>query len=121
MSRHHRILSVVLVRDAGRLTQLAIAFLAAGLALALVQLGVSGTVTTPALGLGAIGLLLLPAGLLASLSWTGEDPSADGEDGDGGGGARPELEPLPPSGGLEIDWERFEAEFAAYAEALTPV
>jgi hypothetical protein len=40
-------------------------------------------------------------------------------DDDGGGGGRPPDDPVsvPPAGGLDIDWERFEAEVHAYARS----
>lgn len=96
--------------------------LAAGVATTLV-LTLHGALTAPVLALDVIAGVHLPFAVL-SLLLVDHRPrrSADGDGGDGGwggGGRRDDAEPLPPSGGLQVDWERFEADFRAYAEAVT--
>lgn len=104
------------------MAQLGLAFLFAGLLLGVVQSLVLGHVTDPALGLGVIGLTLfcgaLGSMLLAVRRFGGEEPGDDDEPG-GGGGPTGAPEPPAPSGGLQVDWERFEREFRAYAERVT--
>lgn len=103
-----------------RLAQLGLTFLLAGLVLSAVELIVLRTVTVPALGLAAIGAVLVPAGVLGALMFPrpGDDgPADDNDGGDGGAGRDDDPEPPPPSGGLEIDWAGFERDFQAYAEA----
>ncbi|HZE05696.1 MAG TPA: hypothetical protein VE127_10755 [Solirubrobacteraceae bacterium] len=107
-----------------RLARLAGAFLAGGWLLAMLELIVLGRITTPALGLGTIGGALLVVAFLASVLRTprrfrGTEPGGEeeGEDDGGSGGRAPD--PLPPTGGLEVDWERFEQDFRAYAGAQT--
>lgn len=79
-----------------------------------------GTVTAPGLGLVVIGATLL-SGILAARIWVARrlDDDEPGDDDAGGGG--PTIHPPPPApgGGLAIDWERFERDFQAYAEAVT--
>lgn len=103
-----------------RLAQLGLTFLLAGLALTMVELVVLGGLTAPAIGFDVIGAALLPVGVLRMFRWpeaSGEDSGWD-EDGPGGGGG-PGIgpEPVGPTGGLEVDWEAFERDFQAYAEA----
>lgn len=79
-----------------------------------------GHLTAVVLGIDVIAAAQLPFGLLASVvAFT--TPAEEGpgeEDGDDGrGGLPPVDDPLPPSGGLDVDWPRFEAEFRAYAQA----
>lgn len=116
---------VLRLRHQSRLTHLALAFLTGGFLLAIVELVATGRLTTPALGLTVIGVVLLPVGVMPRLiaapalpgaEWPGEE-----EDGGGGGGGRgPQVDPpLPPGGGLEVDWAQFEREFAAYAQSVT--
>ncbi|HET8976527.1 MAG TPA: hypothetical protein VFN87_00115 [Solirubrobacteraceae bacterium] len=109
-----------------RVAQLAGAFLAGGWLLAMLELILLGRVTTPALGLAAIGGALLVVGFLAAILRAPQrfgDPEPGGEeDGDDDGGSGGEApDPLPPTGGLEVDWERFEQDFRAYADAQTTV
>ena len=47
----------------------------------------------------------------------GRDEGPDDEDGPGGGGEGDDRDPLS-GGGLDVDWERFEAEFRAYVQRL---
>lgn len=109
-----------------RVAQLAGAFLAGGWLLAMLELILLGRVTTPALGLAAIGGALLVVGFLATILRAPQrfgDPEPggeeDGDDGGGSGGGAPD--PLPPTGGLEVDWERFEQDFRAYADTQTSI
>ena len=37
------------------------------------------------------------------------------------GGARRRIEEPPPLGGLSIDWDKFEADFRSYSNAVTHV
>ena len=108
--------------DEFRLAALALTFLVIGIILSLMELSVNGTITVPGIGLTIIGVVLLPIGLLrftaAQDRSEGDGPADDGED-DGGSGGGPRPAPEPPRGGLSIDWDRFEREFAAYVEAVT--
>lgn len=108
------------------MAQLAVAFLYAGSVLSAVELLVVGRLTIPSVGLLAIGAALLPAGIISHViagdRFDEEDSGADDESdggggGGGGGGRRWSPEPLPPTGGLAIDWERFERDFRTYSEA----
>lgn len=104
------------------MAQLGLAFLFAGLLLAVVQTLVLGHVTDPALGLGVIGATLFCGAvgsmLVAVRRFGGEDSDGDDDPGGGGGPVR-EPEPPAPSGGIEVDWDRFERDFRAYAERVT--
>lgn len=90
------------------------------LLLSALQLSSAGRVSAPVLALDTIASALVPFGLL-SLALAFERPREDhpGEGGGDGGGGRPpdDGEPSSPSGGTDVDWERFEADFQAYAEA----
>lgn len=114
------------LRGDARLAVLAVGLLIIGAVASGAELLAAGSLTPPVLALDLIGGTMLPYGLLAMLlpSRPDADAGEDGEDGGGGGGrgwdgARPE--PLPPTGGLEIDWGRFEEEFRAYAQSVTTV
>ncbi len=54
-------------------------------------------------------LLLVNAGVMLNIAWASGDGGDDDGDGRGRGG------PDHPNGGAELDWERFEADFRAYA------
>lgn len=113
--------AVPALRDA-RLMQWAAAFLAIGTLFCALELITLGTVTAPALGLEVIGAALLPIGVIAMLTAPGRFGRGDapgGDDGHGDDGGHDDPDPLPPTGGLEIDWASFEREFRAYAEAVT--
>lgn len=93
-----------------------------------IELIVLGRVTPVVLAFDSVGAGLLPLGILSlfvtPIDPTGRGPeSSPGEDdgggGGGGGGGRAGSRPLPPTGGLGIDWPRFEREFRAYAERVT--
>lgn len=106
------------------MAQLAIAFLYAGSVLSAVELLVVGKLTIPSVGLLTIGAALLPAGIISHViaveRFDDEDSGADDEGdggGGGGGGTKCNPEPLPPKGGLAIDWDRFERDFRTYSEA----
>jgi hypothetical protein len=107
-----------------RVAQLAVAFLYAGSVLSAVELLVVGKLTVPSVGLLAIGAALLPAGIISHViaveRLDDEESGADDEGeggGGGGGGSKCNPEPLPPKGGLAIDWDRFERDFRTYSEA----
>jgi hypothetical protein len=99
------------------LAAVACAALAAGIAVA----------GLPLLAQFVAGLALVPLSVTAALYLIPARPWAGGGDdwrrGGGGDGDGPGPRPAP-SGGLavEVDWERFERDFGAYAEAdrLTP-
>lgn len=97
----------------------AAALAAPAIVLSLWQVLSHGAIAPPVLALDTIAGAVLPFGLLSLVLayTTGEDepPSAGAEE-DTGGGEPPGDPDLPP-GGLEIDWERFEADVQAYAEA----
>lgn len=89
--------------------------------LTLGELLATGAVSPATLALDAVAGSLLPFGVLA-LVIAVEKPPREGpapEDGgdDGGGGPPRDCEPLPPSGGLSIDWDQFDADLADYARA----
>ena len=79
-----------------------------------------GRLTAPVLGVDLIAAIQFPLGLLAAVlsfdASSEEGPSGEEDDDDRRGGSPPRSNPLPPSGGLNIDWPRFEAEFQAYAQ-----
>lgn len=101
-----------------RLARLATALLIVGAILSAVVLVAGGGLPAPVLALDLVGGTMLPYGLLALVlppTRGGSDPGDEDEGGgDGGGGRDVRPLPLPPSGGLQIDWRRFEDEFAAY-------
>lgn len=105
-----------------RLALIAVALLFAGGIVSAVELIGLGHLTAPVLALDLIGATMLPYGVLAMLLTSGRGRTEeDGEDEDSGGGwGEITLDPLPPSGGLQIDWRRFEADFAAYVRASAP-
>jgi len=47
-------------------------------------------------------------------------PSTDGGADDGGTGFGPTTRPCEPTGGIAVDWEKFEADFGVYAEEHEP-
>lgn len=105
-----------------RLAAQALMFMVGGLALTIVELAARGRVTTPPVGLFVIGAFVLGVGMIidarAGRRRPGDDPGDDdGSDGGGGSGLRPQ--PELPSGGLQIDWEKFERDFRAYADRVT--
>ncbi len=84
----------------------------------------TGHVGDLVLALDVIVGVLMPCGLISVVLAYGfgrkGGPAAqeedDGEGGGGGGsGDGDDFEPLPPTGGLVIDWPQFEADFRAYA------
>lgn len=105
-----------------RLIKLACVVLAAGVVASVLELIALGHLTAPVLALDSIGCSLLPLGIIALV--VGVEPAGrprnagEEEDGGGGGGGsrRDGGRPGPPSGGLEIDWGRFEREFQLYAQ-----
>lgn len=106
----------------GRLAQLGIAFVIAGIALCVLQLLVVGVLTVPAPGLSVIGALLLAAEAVAARIGsrpTGNGPAGDDDAGNGGGDDGGDLDPPSPGGGDAVDWDAFERDFRAYAEAVT--
>jgi hypothetical protein len=109
-----------------RLAEAAMLLLLVGGLLSVAELLALGHLTAPVLALDTIGGTLLPYGLLMMcLELTAvHDRSAqadddDTEDGGWGRGGDDGPLPLPPGGGLRVDWQRFEADFRAYAESLT--
>lgn len=80
-----------------------------------------GKLTPVVIALDTVAAFLVPFGLLALVVAferpnNGHPPADD--DSDNGGGRPPDdVEPVLPSGGLDIDWEQFEADFRAYANA----
>jgi hypothetical protein len=88
--------------------------------LTVVTLITVGKLTPVAIAVDAVGAMLLPFGLV-SLVVAFVLPNDDGppeEDDDDGWGRRPdEPGPIPPPDGEDFDWDRFEAEFRAYASA----
>lgn len=108
------------------MAKLALVWIAAAVVVSIMALLAHGRLSAPVIAVDAIAAMLLPFGLLSLVLGFaregGEGPRAD-DDGNGGGGGSPPQDPrsLPPSGGLDIDWERFEAELQAYARTLEPV
>jgi hypothetical protein len=84
-----------------------------------VELVTAGRVA-PMVAVDIIAAFLLPFALLwlvASFLAPGDQPSRGEEDDDGGGRPPDDPDPVPPSGDLEIDWERLEADVHAYAQS----
>lgn len=93
--------------------------------LSAIELSGPRTLGPSVIGLDSVAGALLPFGLL-SLYFTlrhgpvdspPSDPDDNGGGGGGGGGGCHDLPPNPPSGGLEIDWDAFEADLRAWSEA----
>ena len=107
------------------LAKFAFAWLVPAVILTVVQLVTMGKVTPVAVAFDAIAAIMLPFGLLslaiAFATHTDDGPPPE-EDGGGGGWWRPphDEEP-PPLGGLSIDWDKFEADFRDYANAVSRV
>jgi hypothetical protein len=113
-------------RDEALVGKFALVWIAAAVVVSVVGLIAYGRLSAPVTAVDAIAAMLVPFGLL-SLVFVfvgdgGEEPRAD-DDGSGGGGGPPPHDPgsLPPLGGLDIDWERFEADLQAYTRTLEPV
>lgn len=104
------------------LARYAWAWLLPAILLSASQMTALGRLTAPVISVDLVAAVLTPFGLL-SIILPGDAPDQappageDGGNGGGGGEPRTDLPPLPPSGGLEIDWERFEADVDAYALA----
>jgi hypothetical protein len=100
------------------LAKYAAALAAPAIVLSVWQILSHGHVAPLVLALDTIAGAVMPFGVLSLvLAYTageGEPPSsgADGDPGD-----EPPGDPDLPSGGLEIDWERFEADVQRYADA----
>jgi hypothetical protein len=104
-----------------RLAKLTLGLVLADVALSAGELIRVGELTPPVIALDIVGGTLLAFSLAARLILegpSGENPQADDDDTGGGGGPDDEGQPHLPSGGLEIDWPRFEEEFRAYAHGL---
>ncbi len=89
------------------------------LVLSAFQLISLGRISPPVLALDTIASALVPFGLLSlalAFEPPGEDQPGEGGGGDGRGGPPQDREPSSPSGGLDVDWERFEADLRVYAE-----
>lgn len=95
------------------------AWLVPAIVLSAGQLAWHGHITAPVLAVDAVACAVFPFGLLwLVLVLTDGGRPDEEEGGDHPGGSPPEdVEPEPPLGGFEIDWERFEADVQAYAES----
>lgn len=93
----------------------------AGAVLSAGEGAVTGYLSAPILAVDLIAAVQLPLGFVAVAMAAGKQaedgPAADDDEDDGRGGLPPHWDPLPPSGGLEIDWQRFEADVQAWAQS----
>lgn len=111
-------------RGDSRLAKFSTALLVVGIIASVLQSTVLGRISG---GVTAVDVLAV-AGLVLGLTTyfvvldppKGGGGASEDEGGGGGGSALGERPPQPPSGGLEIDWTRFEADFEAYARTHTP-
>jgi hypothetical protein len=108
-SRHHAIL-----------VRAALAWIICAVAVTVVELMTVGRLAPVVVAVDIVAAFLLPLPLLwlvVSFVLSADEPPR-GEDDDGGGGRPPdEPGPVPPSGGFDIDWDRFEADVYAYAQS----
>ncbi len=106
------------------LAKFAFAWVIPAIVLTTVQLIADGRITPVAVAFDAIAAIMLPFGLLSlaiALATQTDDGPPEEEGGGGGWGSPPKDEEPPPLGGLSIDWDRFEADFRNYTNAVTPV
>ena len=107
------------------LAKFAFAWLVPAVVLTVIQLITLGRITPLAVAFDAIAAIMLPFGLLSlaiAFATNTDDDGPPPEDGGGGGWWSPphDQEP-PPLGGLSIDWDKFEADFRSYSNAVTHV
>lgn len=85
-----------------------------------VALGTVGRLSPVVLAVDVIAAFLLPFALLwlvLTFLRTGEEPPRGSDDSGGGGQPPTDSDPVPPPGGLDIDWEQFEADLQTYARS----
>lgn len=104
-------------RDSTLLAKYAFVCLVPAVALTAFELVVLGRITGLVLALDTIAGALLPFGVLSLVLvfWSPDDRFEDDPGEDGDGPTSDEEPPSAPPGGLGFDWERFEADFRAYA------
>ena len=108
------------VRGDKLLATVASAWIVPAAVLTVVQLLAVGKLTPVVIAVDTVAAFLVPFGLLALVvaferPHNGHPPA---DDDDNGGGRPPDdVQPVLPSGGLDIDWEQFELDFRAYASA----
>jgi hypothetical protein len=106
------------------LMRVALAWIACAVAVTVVELVTVGRLVPVGVVVDIIAAFLLPFPLLwfvvAFVLPGGEPPRGDDDD---NGRGRPPDDPDsgPPSGGLDIDWEQFEADVYAYAQSQAVV
>jgi hypothetical protein len=108
-----------------RLAKIALAWLIGTSVFTFIDALLSGRVSGPVLALDIIVGVLAPFGLLSVVLAHGfgrkrgpaaqEEDEGEGGGGGGGSGDGDDFDPLPPTGGLVIDWPQFEADFRSYA------
>jgi hypothetical protein len=106
------------------LAKFAFAWVVPAVILTVVQLIADGRITPVAVAFDAIAAIMLPFGVLSlaiAFATHHDDGPPDEEGGGGGWGSPPQDEEPPPLGGLSIDWDKFEADFRNYTNAVTRV
>jgi hypothetical protein len=102
------------------LVRLAVAWIVLAAAVTVVELETVGRMPPGLAAVDVVSAFLLPFVLLwwvIPFLQPGEEPPGGSDDDDGGGRPPDGPDPVPPSGGLDIDWERFEADVHAYAQS----
>lgn len=85
-----------------------------------IALATVGKLNPVVVAVDVIAAFLLPFALLwlvLTFRQPGDEPPWGSDDNNRGGEPPTDPDPVPPTGGLDIDWERFEADFQAYARS----
>ena len=101
------------------LVWVALAWVIPAATITVVELVTVGRLAPVARAVDIIAAFLLPFALLwlvLAFVQPGDEPPPD-EDDNGGGRPPDDPDPVPPRGGLDIDWARFEADAYAYARS----
>jgi hypothetical protein len=109
-----------LSREEAVLVRLTVGWIVLAASVTVVELATVGRLPPVVAAVDFIPAFLLPFVLLwlvIPFVQPGEEPPRGTDDDNGGGRPPSDPDPVPPSGGLDIDWERFEADVHAYAQS----